>query len=186
MRLTEWWRGDPQIGCVLAITSIVIAVLMLLGPVDWAQSYLSWRNLTKDELVRAANDYVDDRAPGNAACLYSVVCKDNRAGLALIRSVDDWDITAARQLAWDRKFSNTCPGQTANFAVKLAVDQPRYKETLDSLKYGVWSFNNDRFVSSWSRTSPLSAFSEFPTDECTRRHSVTSPIERSQVTLTAH
>ena len=159
MRLAEWLKGDPRIGCLLAFTSVLIAVLILLGPVDWAKSYLSWRNLTKEELVHAANEYAEKRALGNSACLYAVVCKQERAGLELIKSVDDWDIDAARQLAWDRKFSNSCPGRTANFAVKLAVDEPLYEITSDNLKYGVWSFYNDRFIPSWSRIAPFSAFS---------------------------
>ena len=175
--------GMPT-GCrvVIATVAVVGGILaFMIWPLDWYLSYASWRDLSKAELADAARDYVDERAPGNRACLYAVTCQEGRAGLELVKSLDEWDIEPARQLAWDRRFSGVCPGQTANFAVALATDTTAYKETQDQYRYGVWSFANDRFLPSWGRFTPFRAFSELPTEPCTTRDAVTGPPGRREV-----
>jgi hypothetical protein len=162
-------------GCLIAAAIPLAIALILLGPVDWWQRYWSWRNLSKAELADATQIYVDEHALGNSACLYAVVCKDGKAGLDRIESIEDWDIEAAKQLAWDRRFSGTCPGRTANFAVRIASDDTLEEITSDRVRYGVWSFSSDRFVPSWGRFAPFRAFSELPSESCVSKYSVTGP-----------
>jgi hypothetical protein len=168
-------------GCLIVVAIPFAMALILLGPVDWWQRYSSWRNLTKAELATEAQNYVDEHALGNPACLYAVVCRGGKAGLDRIEAIEDWDIDAARQLAWDRRFSGTCPGRTANFAVRIASDDPLDEITNDRVRYGVWSFSDDRFVPSWGRFAPFRAFSELPTESCTSKYSVTRSPRRRQV-----
>jgi hypothetical protein len=87
-----------RLGCVSAGILLVASVLVVIGPVDWARRYLSWRQLSKSELADSANWYVENRAPGNDACLYAVQCTGRRASLRLIKSLDDWDIEATKQI----------------------------------------------------------------------------------------
>ncbi|MEL7691546.1 hypothetical protein [Citromicrobium bathyomarinum] len=171
-------------GCLVAAAFPIAIALVLLGPVDWWKRYSSWRNLTKADLAAEAQNYVDEYALGNSACLYAVVCKDGKAGLDRIEAIEDWDIDAAKRLAWNRRFSGNCPGRTANFAVRIAADDPLDEITNDRVRYGVWSFSNDRFVPSWGRFAPFRAFSELPTESCISQYSVTRSPGRRQVAPT--
>lgn len=152
---------------------LVALLLVIIGPVDWAQRYLSWRQLSKNELVHSANWYVENRAPGNDACLYAVQCTGGRASLRLIRSLDDWDIEAAKQITWDRKFRAVCSGRTANFALGLATDNPQSDKTAEGMRHAVWSFYNDRFVPGLTRFT-TAAFSETETEPCLAAYAITT------------
>lgn len=134
--------------------------------------YRSWSSLSKAKLVFAANRYVADRAPGNEACIYAVECRDGRATLRLIKSVEMWDLEAARQLAWDRRFRLICPGRTANFGLAVATDTREAARTPYATRHAVWSFANDRFVPVLTRFSSAS-FSEGEPEPCTSAYAVT-------------
>jgi hypothetical protein len=145
----------------------IAAVVIGLIAFDYTRRYLSWTNLSKTELVASARWYVRERAPGQKVCLYSVICDNGRARLVLIRDVDTWDIEAARQLAWSRRFSDACPGQTANFALEAAEGGAPPPNGTDR---ATWSFYLDRFRP-W-RGHSHSAFSEKPAESCTAAYAI--------------
>jgi hypothetical protein len=148
---------------------LVALVLLFIGATayDYATRYLSWANLSKAELVESARWYVRERAPGQKACLYAVTCDKGRARLALVKNVSAWDIEGARQITWDRRFGDFCPGQTANFALEVAEGGPT--PPLGGER-ATWSFHLDRFRP-WQGHS-YSAFSEKPAEPCTVEHAV--------------
>jgi hypothetical protein len=156
-------------GRKLGIGCLGLLALILAGGIgyDYLSRYLSWANLSKEELVASARGYVRERAPGQKVCLYAVTCEKGRAQLALVKDLAGWDIAAARQLAWDRRFGNSCPGRTANFALAVAPGGPDIPE---SLREAVWSFANDRFVPRWGRFHGPQAFSEEAPEACTAAH----------------
>lgn len=162
------WRP----GCVSVGILLVASALVAIGPVDLTRRYLSWRQLSKNELVDSANWYVENRAPGNDACLYAVQCTGGRASLRLLRSLDDWDIEATKQIAWDRKFGGVCSGRTANFALELVTDNLQSDRTSEGLRHAVWSFYNDRFVPGLTRFESA-AFSETEAEPCLAAHAIT-------------
>jgi hypothetical protein len=118
-------------------------------------------------VVAAAQWYVRERAPGQKVCLYVATCKKGRARLVLVKDVEAWDIEATRQLAWDRRFSDACPGYTANLALEVAAGGP---EPQQGTERAVWSFHLDRFRP-W-QTHDLSAFSEKPTEPCAAEYAI--------------
>ncbi|WP_144037641.1 hypothetical protein [Sphingopyxis sp. KK2] len=155
---------------------MALLVFVAFGPFDWAKRYSSWNNLSKAELVASANRYVENRAPGNAACLYAVECIDGRARLKLVKSMDDWSIDGPKQIAWDRKFSGMCEGRTANFALELASDRLVGAGNYDGTRRAVWSFYNDGFVPVRGRFDH-SAFSEEAPEPCVSRYVVTGAAQ---------
>lgn len=169
-----------QHGCGLSIALLISIFLLMIGPVDWWRRYQSWSNLSKYKLVETANKYVATRAPGNDACIYAVECKGGRASLKLIKSIEEWEFEESKQIAWDRKFKGVCQGRSANFALEVATDNPQSQETSEGARRAVWSFNNDRFVPTWSRTAGFSAFSETETEPCLTTYAVT---RRSKIKL---
>ena len=166
--ISKRWRPSYlSVGILL-----VASVLVVIGPVDWAQRYLSLRHLSKNELVDSANWYVENRAPGNDACLYAVQCTGGRASLRLIRSLDGWDIEATKQITWDRKFRGVCSGRTANFALEMATDNPQSDRTYEGRRRAVWSFGIDRFVPVETRFQGW-AFSESEAEPCLAAYAIT-------------
>lgn len=163
-----------QHGCILALVLPFAIFLAMVGPVHWGLRYQSWSQLSKDKLIRSANSYIAHRAPGNGACLFTVECKSGRARLKLIRSIKDWDFEASKQIVWDRKFSDTCQGLTANFALELASDNPLSQNAYEGSRRAVWSFYNDQFVPTRTRFGSA-AFSEAETEPCVTSYSVTKP-----------
>ncbi len=157
---------------MLALAAVTLLAFFAMGPFDWAKRYSSWNNLSKAELVASANWYVKNRAPGNGACLYAVECKNGRATLKLVKSIDNWSIDVPKQIAWDRKFNSMCEGQTANFALELASDRLVGFGAYEDRRRAVWSFYNDRFVPVRSR-SDHSAFSEGVPEPCVSKYAVT-------------
>ena len=146
-----------------------LALVATLTVYDYWSRYSSWRDLSKQELVDSANSYIRNYVRENRACLYAVVCKDGRAKLELVKDIDAFDLDAARQLAWDRRFKNACPGRSANFGLKLAAGDAE-NASLD--RWAVWSFYNDRFIPNQTRFS-AHAFSEAPVEPCTAGFVVT-------------
>lgn len=160
-------------GCLLAIASIIAIFLLIGGPVNWWQRYQSWSHLSKEKLIASANWYVENRAPGNSACIFAVECKDGRARLKLIKSNNEWDFEASKQIAWDRKFKDICQGQTANFALEIATDNPQSQKTYDGSRRAVWSFYDDQFVPTHTRFG-FAAFSEIETEPCLTAYAITT------------
>lgn len=161
----RWWY---------LLIGLAAVLLLLIGPVDWACRYWSWRNLSKTELIEAADWYIEHRVPGNKACLYAVVCENNRPSLELVKSVDEWDIRAAKQLAWKRRFQSTCAGRTANFGLELLSDELVGIGEAQYRRRAVWSFYNDRFVPLSGRMHGPHAFSEIEPEPCRAEYVVTT------------
>ena len=147
-------------------------VLVFIGAElhEQATRYLSWRDISKKQIVAAADWYIENRAPGERACLYAVVCEQGRARLELVEDLESWDLEATKELVWDRKFGGTCPGRTANFALEMA---PSNLDTHWANKRAVWSFYNDRFIPSFTRFNGGSAFSEIKAQPCSQEFAIT-------------
>ncbi|WDA42439.1 hypothetical protein [Erythrobacter sp. BLCC-B19] len=146
-------------------------LLLLIGSCtayDYGSRYASWMGLDKAGVVAAAQWYVRERAPGQKVCLYVATCAKGRARLALVKDMAAWDVEATRQLAWDRRFSDACPGYTANLALEVAQGGPQSPPL--GTERAVWSFYLDRFRP-W-QTHDFSAFSEKPTEPCTPEHAI--------------
>lgn len=161
-------------GCLMAIAIIVAIFLLIAGPVQWWQKYQSWSHLSKGKLIASAYWYVENRAPGNDVCIFAVECKNGRARLKLVKSINEWNFEQSKQIAWDRRFKNICQGQTANFALEVATDNPQSQKTFKGRRRASWSFSNDRFVPTRTRFG-FSAFSEIETEPCISAYAVTTP-----------
>ncbi|WP_285712270.1 hypothetical protein [Erythrobacter oryzae] len=148
----------------------LMLVLLLVGSCtayDYGSRYASWAGLDKPKVVAAAQWYVRERAPGQKVCLYRVTCDKGRARLVLVKDLDAWDIEATRQLAWDRRFGDGCPGRTANLALQVADGGP---EPPWGAERAVWTFGIDRFRA-W-QGHDYAAFSEKPTEPCTPEYAI--------------
>lgn len=143
--------------------------MLVLGVIayDYASRYRSWATLSKAKLVASARWYVRERAPGQKVCLYAVTCDKGRARLELVKDLTAWDLEAARQLAWDRRLADICPGQTANFALEVAGGGPAPPVGGER---ATWSFYLDRFRP-WQGHS-YSAFSEKSAEPCSAAHAI--------------
>lgn len=163
--------SGPGLGTRIGQGCLALVVLLVgsCTAADYGARYASWAGLSKAEVVAAADAYVREYAPGQKACLYTVVCNKGRARLELVRDVDRWDIEAMRQLAWDRRFKNACPGYTANLG--LVVAEGALPED-DAAREAVWSFYRDRFVRTMQSNGPPLAFSEKPVEPCTAEFAV--------------
>ncbi len=161
----------PRLGQRIGLGCLGVLVLLIGSCTahDYGARYASWAGLDKARVLAAAGDYVREGAPGQKVCLYVAVCDKGRARLKLVKDVKAWDIEATRQLAWDRRFSNHCPGYTANLALEVAPGGPEIQEWD---RQAVWSFYNDRFVGRWPNFSPPRAFSENPAEPCTPEHAI--------------
>lgn len=162
----------PGIGTRIGQGCLALVVLLVgsCTAANYGSRYASWAGLSKTEVVAAADAYVREYAPGQKACLYTVVCDKGRARLELVKDVDRWDIEAMRQLAWDRRFKDACPGYTANLALEIAgADDTSLYE---GYKRPVWSFYRDSFVAEWNTSSVWYAFSEQPAEPCTAEFAV--------------
>ncbi len=152
-----------------AIVGLLVLAVGSCQAYDYGSRYSSWAGLSKPELVDSARWYVRERAPGQKVCLYVVTCDKGRARLALVKDIEALDIEPARQLAWDRRFKNHCPGQTANFALAVAEGGP---EITWGSQRAVWSFYLDRFTPRMGRFHGPYAFSERDAEPCTAQHAI--------------
>ena len=152
------------------IAAAIIFVVATVPTYDQASRYLSWQNLSKEEIVASADWYIENRAPGERACLYAVVCEDGRARLDLIKDMEGWNIEATRELVWDRKFSGACPGGTANFALQMLPSDPPLR---NGRERAIWSFYNDRFVPISGHFHGPHAFSEIAPEQCSEEYVIT-------------
>ncbi|MCL9982206.1 MAG: hypothetical protein NBV60_03510 [Erythrobacter sp.] len=161
--------GDYRLRIWHVAAGLLVLAVGSCQAYDYGSRYQSWSNLSKKELVESARWYVRERAPGQKVCLYAVTCDKGRPRLVLVKDVNAWDIEAARQLAWDRRFKDYCPGYTANFALEVAEGGP---EIVWERKRAVWSFYLDRFTPRMGRFHGPHAFSEKEAEPCTAEHAV--------------
>ena len=156
----------------------VLVILSICG-LEYGIRALNWWSLTKGEIVGGAQAYRERYGTHNPsylsnayACLYVVSCDGGRAHLVRVTNPENWDFEATRSTIWNRRFSSTCPGRTANFGLHWidasGADIPDHLET------AYWSFHNDRFVSRLGRFHS-GAFSEEPWQRCTPDSAIISP-----------
>ena len=135
----------------------------------WPAKYLNWSSLTADEVVQDAARYAEEKFGGGSACIYEVRCKTGRAQLYVVEDIDTWDIEATKDIAWKRRFSDQCPGRTANIGLHVlpSSDGP----WTDSTMLAFWLFETDRFIPTMSRFYG-GAFSEGNWQRCSPEHSI--------------
>lgn len=166
--MKRWLKSPLGIGIVVTTVAIVA---VFFGPLDYAQRYLHFSNLTKDRVVQGAEDYIQSRVPGSQmACLYVVQCDDEGARLEIVTNIESWDFNAAKRTIWERRFGDYCAGQTANLAIHL-VPHEDSEAISRSTARAVWSFFNDRFIPVQTRFGP-SAFSERTWEPCTAEFAI--------------
>lgn len=146
----------------------LVVVCSLLGfGLDRYWRYKSWRELSANHISDASQWYITHRASNveevQATCIYALDCTNDRARLAIIRKLDEYDFEALRQLIWARRFSGTCQGKTANLAMHLVRSQKNNK--YEHSDQAIWSFYLNRFVPMHGRFSG-GAFSEEPWERC--------------------
>lgn len=156
----------PRLGQRIGLGCLALVVLLVgsCTAIDYGSRYASWALLDKPKVVAAAQDYVRDHAPGQKVCLYTVACDEQRARLVLVKDVAAWDVEATRQIAWDRRFRDSCPGYTANLGLAVAEGGPPGRE---EVREAAWSFYNDGFVPTVRYNGPPLSFSEEPAEPCT-------------------
>ena len=79
------------------------------------------------------------------------------------------NVEAVRQIAWDRRFRDTCPGYTANLGLAVADGGPPGRE---ENREAAWSFYSSRFVPTVRSNGASLSFSEKPAEPCTPEHAV--------------
>lgn len=152
---------------------IVLVTLAVIGvsvgglyAYDKSTRFWSWRSLSKGELVEEAVAYTEFyRVRDVGICVYVLDCSSGRARLHRVADLDGWDLDRTLELIWERRFSDFCPGRTANIGLHL-VSLSEGNQTLQSYNETArWSFGLDRFVSRQSRFQSGS-FSEEPWERC--------------------
>ena len=151
---------------LLTSGAALILAAMFLGPLDNAITYVHFRTLTKAKLEHGARSYIRDGLDRHQmACLYVVACDGETARLELVQDPDAWDLKAAKQTIWRRRFQDFCPGRTTNIGLRL-IPMEDARPLPESNALARWSFFNDRFIPRQSRFQ-TGAFSDAPWEDCT-------------------
>lgn len=172
------------------IALAVIAFFALITMYGYADSYgsryTSWRALSSEHVFDAAQQYVereyintkhyiskfqynnfetDNVSNVTAVCVYAVTCDDDRARLALISDLDQFDFDALKRRIWARRFEGTCQGQTANLGLHVLRSEDSVEQQYD---FAVWTFYGDGFIPRQvlGRFFFSGAFSERPWERC--------------------
>ena len=155
------------------ISLAVLFPILAIPTYEFLARYLSWKTMSKAELIEEADVYLQNYTDGGQACLYAVDCQSGRAVLVLVKDVEAWDIEETKDLVWRRRFSDFCPGQTANFGLHVITTPASDQITslVESNRWARWSFYNDRFLPSYGRFQG-GAFSEGQIDRCTEPYAV--------------
>ena len=152
--------------------SFLVAGLLFVGIVvwlsGWPTKYLNWWSLTGDDVARDAARYIEDRFGGGSACIYEVRCDTGRAQLYIVEDLNSWDIEATKDVIWNRRFSDECPGRTANIGLHVLPD--RDLAWSEGRTLAIWTFGSNRFIPTRSRYSG-GAFSEGEWQHCSLEHS---------------
>tara|TARA_B100000678_G_scaffold95898_1_gene80188 strand:- start:16177 stop:16701 length:525 start_codon:yes stop_codon:yes gene_type:complete len=162
------------------IAIAAIPGLFILGiALPYGVTAFNWFTLSKAELVSGVESFrwrydgPNYSSLGNAyACLYAVSCETDRPKLVPITDLENWDFKSTKSTIWKRRFSNECPGRTANFGLHW-VDASD-SEIPGFLENAYWSFFNDRFLMRHGRFNSGS-FSEEPWQRCTPEIAILSP-----------
>src|SRR5262250_3180067 len=157
--MMAWWRWPLRLARVAAKAIALVAALAIafvfFEPVDYALKYLHFSELSKERLIDQAKVYIRDRAGGDQmACLYVVACDGEHARLELVSDIAGWDLQAAKDRIWRRRFSisNYCPGRTTNFGLHLIPQAgPAGRQEIDRRAHARWSFLDDGFIAQWSK-----------------------------------
>lgn len=174
--MTEASKASRRIswGSVLrkaGLFAVLAFVLAFCGPMETAQRFISFQTLSKHKLLEEARIYIDDRAGGEQmACLYAVSCEGGRARLSAVSNLAEWDLEATQEEIWSRRFSDYCPGRTANLALHL-IPMEGAEEQMRALSHARWSFMHDRFIPISGRFQSGS-FSEEPWERCTPENAI--------------
>ncbi len=157
----------------IRITFTLILALLAAGVViwlgGWPTTYLNFKSLTVDEVTLDAERYVEQYFGSGSACIYEVRCDTGRALLYIVEDVDAWDIQQTKSVVWERRFSEECPGRTANIGLHVLPDTDQTYS--DSTALAIWSFRGDRFIPTLSRYSG-GAFSEQGWQRCTSEYAL--------------
>lgn len=153
--------------------TVVIFGLLVVGTLvwlsNWPTRYLNFRSLTAGEVARDAARYIEEKFGGGSACIYEVRCDTGRAQLYVVEDLASWDIETTKEVIWNRRFSDECPGRTANIGLHVLPDGDR--EWSDSTTLAIWTFGGNRFIPRMSRFSG-GAFSEGDWQRCSTEHSM--------------
>lgn len=163
------WRLRRWIWISLAILFPILA----LSSYDPLARYLSWKTMSKAELIEEAEAYLQNYTYGGQACLYAVDCQSGRAVLVLVKDIEAWDIEETKDLVWRRRFSEFCPGQTANFGLHVITtpESEQITPMVESNRWARWSFYNDRFLPRYGRFQG-GAFSEGGWEPCSAENTL--------------
>ncbi len=161
-RRFRWW-----IWLLLAAFFPILAILNYGLP----SRYLSWKTLSKAELVEEADVYLKNYTNGGQACLYAVDCESGRAGMVLVKDFEAWDIEKTKDIVWRRRFSDFCPGRTANFGLHVIPASEQGQPEPPSNQTARWSFYHDRFLPRYGRFQGGS-FSEVDWEKCSKSYAV--------------
>lgn len=165
----RWWLWLP-------LTMFFLTLMFNFTPLS---RYASWKMLSKAELVeeaslyldKYASDYLDNSTEGMHVCLYAVDCQSGRAGLVLVKDLETWDIEKTKDIVWRRRFSDFCPGRTANFGLH-AVPVNKQDEPLPGrIQTARWSFYADRFLPRFG-VFQSGSFSEIDWEKCSEPYAL--------------
>jgi hypothetical protein len=161
----------PHLGQRIGLGCLALLPLLVgsCTAYDYGARYVSWARLDKAGVIAAAQDYVQDHAPGQKVCLYTVACDERRARLVLVKDVAALDVEAIRRIAWDRRLGGTCEGYTANLGLAVAEGGPPVRE---ENRQAAWLFYRDRFVPTRPSNGPPLSFSEQPAEPCTPEYAI--------------
>jgi hypothetical protein len=161
-----WWKWPLRFALV---TALAIA-FVFFGSLEYPLKYLHFSALSKERLIHEAKAYIRDVAGGDQmACPYVVECDGEHARLELVSDIVGWDLQAAKDRIWRRRFSDYCPGRTTNFGLHLI---PRAGRTeIERRSHARWSFFDDGFRAQWSRFEGGS-FTDQPWEQCTPERAI--------------
>ncbi len=159
VRLIWWTLG--------AIVALVLGGMVLGFVWDVGASFWSWRTLTKSTIQEEAVAYTQlYRIENVGICVYELDCSSGRAGLRRVSDFYGWDLQASLDRTWQRRFSDVCPGRTANLGLHLVpLDSSQPTGLRRGTELARWNFGTDRFL---ARSGNFSggAFSELPYQAC--------------------
>jgi hypothetical protein len=114
--MMAWWKWPLRFAIVAAALAIALDVLVLVtprssrpfeyeGPLQYTLKYLNFSALSKETLIRETEAYIRGVAGGDQmACLYVVACDGEHARLELVSDIAGWDLQAAKDRIWRRRF----------------------------------------------------------------------------------
>lgn len=180
-----WWKWPIRFAIVAAALAIALDALVLVtprfsrpfeyeGPLQYALKYLNFSALSKETLIRETEAYIRGVAGGDQmACLYVVACDGEHARLELVSDIAGWDLQAAKDRIWRRRFSNYCPGRTTNFGLHLIPRAgPAGRNEIDRSAHARWSFLGDGFIAQWTKFDGGGSFTDQPWEQCTAERAI--------------